>query len=265
MSTEQVVARKLLAVEKGNVRDSRVTARRVIEAAIARIALSTSFDDKVDARAAMRAVTQAIPAMTSELAATLETIRVAARDAGRDSASEDFENEDIAPDVQPSEEDGARAWAAAAAFASFWGATALVNVKKAVRARVAQGTTVRRAMVATARDTAPRLERIVVTETVHAFNIEREAVAIEVKQAPTLVPINGGPYRVPGMRAPVEVPSITKTWSAILDGATCQRCASLNGTVRDLEDDFPEGLTPPAHPFCRCIVVYDKRSLANAA
>ena len=43
------------------------------------------------------------------------------------------------------------------------------------------------------------------------------------------------------------------TWSAILDRRVCEFCRHLDGTTWEWGD--PELLTPPLHPWCRCLLV----------
>jgi len=57
---------------------------------------------------------------------------------------------------------------------------------------------------------------------------------------------------------------VIKTWLTAGDERTCEFCQSLDGEVVGLEETYPgatkreqEILTPPAHPMCRCTVIYE--------
>jgi len=57
---------------------------------------------------------------------------------------------------------------------------------------------------------------------------------------------------------------VIKTWLTAHDERTCEFCQSLDGEVVGLEETYPgatkreqEILTPPAHPMCRCTVIYE--------
>lgn len=50
---------------------------------------------------------------------------------------------------------------------------------------------------------------------------------------------------------------VVKEWSTAEDEATCPVCSELDGIVTSLGSDFAEGYdAPPAHPSCRCVVLY---------
>lgn len=68
-----------------------------------------------------------------------------------------------------------------------------------------------------------------------------------------------------------EMGEVIKIWSAARDERTCPRCAALNGKKVGFEDTFDFGTgakilypganqTPPAHPKCRCAVLYEEVS-----
>lgn len=257
MTKEKAVAVKMLSAERDNVRSVRAALQDAVAQVLGRVSLATSYDDRVDPRAGMRAVLIAIPLLTASLTDALRFARDNARSEGRDSIGIDLEDVDGAP--VSTDEDDARAAMAASAFASYWGAVALERVKRAAPRRMATGTGVRQAIQASVRDTASRLERVTVTETVHAFNDERQIAAKQLVAKPANDV--GGPFRIGARPADEGEPTYVKIWSALLDGATCGRCAALNGREVAIDDAFPEGAEPPLHPFCRCIVIYDRRSV----
>lgn len=47
-----------------------------------------------------------------------------------------------------------------------------------------------------------------------------------------------------------------KRWDAAVDARVCLVCRALDGTVAEVNGDFPSGYNrPPAHPQCRCAIV----------
>jgi hypothetical protein len=83
-----------------------------------------------------------------------------------------------------------------------------------------------------ARARAPGLGRIAATETADAFNDERRRLYDDLAESPL-------------------APEMVKVWSAVLDRKTCAFCFDKDGQVRRLDESF--GVTPPVHPYCRCI------------
>lgn len=68
-----------------------------------------------------------------------------------------------------------------------------------------------------------------------------------------------------------EMGEVIKMWSTARNERTCPRCAALNGKKIGFEDTFDFGAgvkilypganqTPPAHPQCRCAVLYEEVS-----
>lgn len=60
---------------------------------------------------------------------------------------------------------------------------------------------------------------------------------------------------------------VTKTWSTAADESVCSICGALDGKSVDLDSDFDfngkvlysgQRQTPPAHPRCRCAVLYEE-------
>lgn len=55
-------------------------------------------------------------------------------------------------------------------------------------------------------------------------------------------------------------PNIIKIWQTAEDEKVCPVCAPLNGQIVDLDETFPitgtTSFTPPAHPRCRCTLVF---------
>jgi SPP1 gp7 family putative phage head morphogenesis protein len=43
-------------------------------------------------------------------------------------------------------------------------------------------------------------------------------------------------------------------WDAVLDPKTCPICRPLDGEIRALPQQFPQG-PPPVHPLCRCVLI----------
>jgi hypothetical protein len=78
-------------------------------------------------------------------------------------------------------------------------------------------------------------ERVVRTETAHAYNVHRQLGLEEADRAD------------PGYRRQLD---------ASLDARRCDRCGDLDLAVADLDKPFPGGVMfAPLHPNCRCIVV----------
>lgn len=47
-----------------------------------------------------------------------------------------------------------------------------------------------------------------------------------------------------------------KRWDATFDSRTCEDCASMDGEVREPDEEFAPGVMhPPLHPNCRCTIV----------
>ncbi len=73
-----------------------------------------------------------------------------------------------------------------------------------------------------------------------------------------------------GMRQAQEqnlIGKVKKTWSTAADEAVCPICGALDGTMVDMDADFDfkgqalysgQKQTPPAHPRCRCAVLYEE-------
>lgn len=78
-------------------------------------------------------------------------------------------------------------------------------------------------------------ERLVVTETVNAYNT----------------------YAMTGMdHLESEDPGYFKRWDGAVDRRTCDFCARYDDVVVKLDESFPGGVKhPPLHPRCRCAVV----------
>ncbi len=78
-------------------------------------------------------------------------------------------------------------------------------------------------------------ERLVVTETVNAYNT----------------------YALEGMdELEAEDPGYFKRWDAAIDKRTCDQCARYDDLVVKMDAKFPGGVDhPPLHPRCRCAVV----------
>jgi len=87
---------------------------------------------------------------------------------------------------------------------------------------------------------AASLERSVVTETAIAFN---DGIVEEGK-------LIAAEYDI----------SLEKVWSAEMGAGTCQVCAGLDGTVVDLDEEFPDGNPGEVHPNCRCTVELRRKS-----
>lgn len=78
-------------------------------------------------------------------------------------------------------------------------------------------------------------ERLVVTETVHAYNAITHDGLQELAS---------------------EDPSYKKRWDAAIDGRTCRFCASMDHEIADINGTFKGGVKhPPLHPRCRCAIV----------
>ena len=94
----------------------------------------------------------------------------------------------------------------------------------------------KRIMRDAAKAASHNIERIVATENAHAFNDERSIAAHGIAQAAGL--------------------QLRREWSAVLDSATCEVCAGLDGSVRWDHEPFARGVSgPPMHPHCRCFVL----------
>lgn len=78
-------------------------------------------------------------------------------------------------------------------------------------------------------------ERLVVTETVNAYNS----------------------FALTGMdQLEAEDPGYFQRWDAAIDKRTCPQCARYDDLVVGLDKTFPGGVKhPPLHPRCRCAVV----------
>jgi len=52
-----------------------------------------------------------------------------------------------------------------------------------------------------------------------------------------------------------DTPGAMKRWNAARD-RHCVLCASLNGQIRKVDEEFDGGyMHPPRHPYCRCVVI----------
>lgn len=84
--------------------------------------------------------------------------------------------------------------------------------------------------------------RLVRTELIHAANVSQmEALKEENDRADDDDSIGGGGWLV--------------KWDAMVDSC-CDNCADLDGEVREIGEEFDDGVTePPLHPNCRCATV----------
>lgn len=104
------------------------------------------------------------------------------------------------------------------------------------RTRAAQDSADARAAREAARaSTEARLRNIAATETFSAFNAEQQATAEAYSSATGI--------------------ALEKEWSAVLDLRTCEACTAVDGQRVALRERF-DAPGPPAHPRCRCVVLY---------
>jgi hypothetical protein len=81
--------------------------------------------------------------------------------------------------------------------------------------------------------------RLVRTETMNAYNVQHAAGIDELNEG---VDDDEDPF--------------LKLWDSTLDSRICPICGPLNRVAVKPEDKFPGGYDhPPAHPYCRCVVV----------
>lgn len=78
-----------------------------------------------------------------------------------------------------------------------------------------------------------RAERIVRTEVVNAYNIEKKASIVALNK---------------------RDPGYLERWVAVIDGRVCGWCRDMDGKTVPAGQHFPDG-DPPLHPCCRCGVV----------
>lgn len=85
---------------------------------------------------------------------------------------------------------------------------------------------------------ARRAETIARTELASAYNFGTQ-IAVENASAQ-------GAFDAPVM----------KEWVTQRDERSCKICGPLNGVIVGLNDSFDAGFIPPAHPNCRCVLLY---------
>ena len=126
---------------------------------------------------------------------------------------------------QPFHDDVSRSHIAARTLASYWAMRVITVARKASDEFKA------RSLLSAAADIDPSVVRVAKTETVEAFNAERQSLYASV--------------------AKLRIPGLKEQWRSERDKRTCDKCAALDGETVDLGDSFSVG-SPPLHPNCQC-------------
>lgn len=248
--TAFIVAAALWHLERRNARamlraerETLLEARRAIREAGGEIAdalhdASEHGPDATKERAIGR-VQASMPALAAALAWALLSGRRKAREAASTVAAQEIqvlrlvEREAFTLTIKgASAADAAVAQVRASSIASSWGSAAIAKIEEALRP------TAKSPKAAVAELTAlveRRAERTVATEVANAFNEGKSEAYSEIAQEPWAA----GMYR---------------TWSAYLDSITCSYCWRKDGETVPLGQPFNDGMNPPAHPNCRCII-----------
>jgi hypothetical protein len=134
-------------------------------------------------------------------------------------------------------QDEARAHWVAASFAGYWLGSALPALADGMSGRAA-------ARSANAKQSF-RVDMVSATETVQAFNAERDEELDDLAQD-----IPRSPVQERG--APLLIPF--KIWDAAGDRRTCPKCEREHGTIRPPGVGFSLGLPGSVHANCRCAI-----------
>ncbi|HUS27597.1 MAG TPA: phage minor head protein [Kofleriaceae bacterium] len=82
-------------------------------------------------------------------------------------------------------------------------------------------------------------DRLVRTETMHAYNVQHDASIEYVNE-----------------QRHEDDEEYLRRWDATADKVSCERCKALDRTVTTIKGDFAGGVhSPPLHPYCRCVVL----------
>lgn len=241
-------AKTLLRVEQEALREAQKAIREAGGELSGAVADDVVFNAASARERAVERIHAGIPLLSASLAAALLRGRRRAREAGAAAAEADVKT--LAP--KPTQDailahraagtrqlshakeriDAATAQVRAGALASSWGSAAIAKLEEALAGQ----TSVRAALLEVTQVVSLRAERTVATEVAAAFN------ETKIEELEALLD------RHPD-------PGWFKTWSAYLDAKTCSICWRKDGETVPVGKPFRDNLAPPAHPFCRCIVV----------